>query len=240
MDRRRIAALTGTPGWEMYKPWAIASITIAVAVALALWWQMIRFEFALIVAAATAAVTLAYSSPEPYSAMITVLLPPVLVLAWSGCAGRPVRRLAAVIGVGMFLGFAATFYTLLLVYSVFTVALMAVLLAGSRWRQGVRAAADPLLRLTVIAVIAAAIGAITWTPFLLRAAHDPVSNTGSAYHYLPADGAELSFPMLQFTLLGPCACWAPCGWWCGCGHRCAQLPWRSACWPSTCGRCCRC
>src|SRR6185312_4680759 len=30
----------------------------------------------------------------------------------------------------------------------------------------------------------------------------PVSNTGSAQHYLPADGAELTFPMLQFTLLG--------------------------------------
>ena len=33
----RIAALTGTPGWEMFKPWAITSITIAVAVALVLW-----------------------------------------------------------------------------------------------------------------------------------------------------------------------------------------------------------
>ena len=80
----RIAALTATSGWEMYKPWAITSITIAVAVALVLWWRMIRFEYALIVTTATAAVTLAYSSPEPYSAMITVLLPPVLVLTWSG------------------------------------------------------------------------------------------------------------------------------------------------------------
>ncbi|WP_231110041.1 arabinofuranosyltransferase, partial [Mycobacterium avium] len=35
-------------------------------------------------ATATAAVTLAYGSPEPYSAMITVLLPPMLVLTWSG------------------------------------------------------------------------------------------------------------------------------------------------------------
>jgi galactan 5-O-arabinofuranosyltransferase len=42
----RIAALTGTPGWEMYKPWAITSITIAIAVALVLWWRMIRFEYA--------------------------------------------------------------------------------------------------------------------------------------------------------------------------------------------------
>src|SRR5271157_2121075 len=28
----RVAALTGTPAWEIYKPWAITSITIAVAV----------------------------------------------------------------------------------------------------------------------------------------------------------------------------------------------------------------
>ncbi|PQM49623.1 Galactan 5-O-arabinofuranosyltransferase [Mycobacterium talmoniae] len=86
----RAAALTGTPGWEMYKPWAITSITIAVAVALVLWTRLIRFELAVTVTAATAAVTLAYSSPEPYAAMITVLLPPVLVLTWSGlrAAGR--------------------------------------------------------------------------------------------------------------------------------------------------------
>src|SRR6201999_213870 len=61
---------------------------------------------------------------------------------------------------------------------------------------------DPLRRLAVIGVITAAIASTTWLPFLLRAAHDPVSNTGSAYHYLPADGAELTFPMLKFTLLG--------------------------------------
>ena len=33
----RAAALTGTPAWEMFKPWAITSIAIAVAVALVLW-----------------------------------------------------------------------------------------------------------------------------------------------------------------------------------------------------------
>ena len=102
----------------------------------------------------------------------------------------------------MFLGFAATCYTLLLAYSAFTVVLMALALAASRWRDGVKAALDPLVRLAVIGVIAAAIAATTWLPFLLRAARDPVSNTGSAFHYLPADGAELTFPMLKFTLLG--------------------------------------
>jgi galactan 5-O-arabinofuranosyltransferase len=199
----RIAALTGTHGWETFKPWAITSITIAVAVALVLWWRMIRFEYALMVTTATAAVALAYSSPEPYSAMITVLLPPVLILTWSGLrGGTRSGGWAAVVGAGIFLGFAATFYTLLLAYSAFTVVLMALLLAASRWRQGIKAALDPLVRLAVIGVIAAAIAATTWLPFLLRATRDPVSNTGSAYHYLPADGAELTFPMLQFTLLG--------------------------------------
>src|ERR1700722_17410580 len=217
-----IAALTGTPGWEMYKPWAITSITVAVAVALGLWWRIIRFEYALMVTTATAAVTLAYSSPEPYSAMITVLLPPVLILTWSGlrAAGRerdPAGTLdgerdrgvtlggrgwAAVIGAGIFLGVAATCYTLLLAYSAFTVLLMALALAASRRRDGLKAALDPLRRLAVIGVITAAIASTTWLPFLLRAAHDPISNTGSAYHYLPADGAELTFPMLKFTLLG--------------------------------------
>jgi galactan 5-O-arabinofuranosyltransferase len=219
----RVAALTGTPAWEIYKPWAITSITIAVAIALVLWWRMIRFEYALIVTTATAAVTLAYSSPEPYAAMITVLLPPVLVLTWSGLrAGARERDAtvtleperddsvtfggqgwAAVIGSGLFLGFTATWYTLLFGYTAFTIALMALLLAAARWRRdGLKAALDPLRRLALITVIALAIASITWLPFLVRAARDPVSNTGSAQHYLPADGAQLTFPMLQFSLLG--------------------------------------
>lgn len=205
----RAAALGGTPAWEIFKPWAITSIAIAVAVALVLWWRMVRFEYALIVTAATAAVTLAYSSPEPYSAMITVLLPPVLVLTWSGlrAADRPEAPgragWGAVIGAGIFLGFAATWYTLLFGFSAFAVGLMALWLTGVRWhRSGFKAALDPLRRLAVIAGIAVVIGCTTWLPFLLQAARNPVSNTGSAQHYLPADGAELTFPMLQFTLLG--------------------------------------
>ncbi|OBF10579.1 arabinofuranosyltransferase [Mycobacterium sp. ACS4054] len=222
----RAAALSGTPAWEVYKPWAVTSITIAVAVALVLWWRMIRFSYGLIVTTATAAATLAYGAPEPYAAMITVLLPPVLVLTWSGlragereadsAAGRtlepereagrtlePRRGWAAVIAAGLFLGFTATWYTLLFGFSAFTFGVMGLWVAGSRWRQGgLRATLEPLRRLAVIAVIAAAIASTTWLPFLLRAVGSPVSNSGSAAHYLPADGAVLTFPMLQFSLLG--------------------------------------
>lgn len=193
----RAAALTGTPAWEMFKPWAITSIAIAVAVAFVLWARMIRFEFALIVATATATAALAYSPAEPYAAVITVLLPPVFVLAWSGLHGRARSGgWAAVIGVGLFLGFAALFYTLLLAYGAFTVALMAVALALAR------RSAEPLRRLAVIAVISGAIALIGWLPYLLAAFGGSPADSGTAQHYLPPDGARLSFPMLEFTLLG--------------------------------------
>ena len=193
----RAAALTGTPAWEMYKPWAIVSLSIAVAVAFVLWAAMIRFEYALAVTTATAAVTLAYASPEPYAAIITVLIPPVLVLAWAGLQGHSRNGgWAAVVGVGLFLGFAATFYTLLLAYTAFTVTLMALVAAV------VRRSVAPLLRLAVMAVLAAVVAAITWLPFLIRAMRGPLADTGVAQHYLPGDGAVLTFPMLQFSLLG--------------------------------------
>jgi galactan 5-O-arabinofuranosyltransferase len=193
----RAAALTGTPAWEMYKPWAITSMAIAVVVAFVLWANLVRFEYALAVTTATAAVTLAYASPEPYSAIIAVLIPPILVLAWSGLrGGSGYSGWAAVVGVGVFLGFCATFYTLLLAYTAFTITLMAMLAAV------VRRSPAPLARLIVMAVISAAIGAITWLPFMIRAARGPLSGTGAAQHYLPGDGAVLTFPMLQFSLLG--------------------------------------
>ena len=103
---------------------------------------MIRFEYALIVATATAAATLAYSPAEPYAAIITVLLPPVFVLAWSGLRGATRGGgWAAVIGTGIFLGLAALFYTLLLAYAAFTLAIMALLLARGPQTCGAAAAA---------------------------------------------------------------------------------------------------
>lgn len=208
----RLAALTGTPAWEMFKPWSIISIAVAVALAYALWTAMIRFRYALIVTTATTAVMLAYSPAEPYAAIIAVLLPPVFVLAWSGLragtrgirhggqerSDRGIRHggWAAIVGVGIFLGVAALFYTLLLGYAAFTLVLMALTVAVAR------RAWEPLLRLLVIAVISGAIALIGWAPYLLAALRGTPADTGTAQHYLPPDGAELSFPMLSFTLLG--------------------------------------
>ncbi|ORV38521.1 galactan 5-O-arabinofuranosyltransferase [Mycolicibacterium doricum] len=191
----RLAALTGTPAWEMFKPWAIISIAVAVVLAFVLWAAMIRFRYALIVTTATTAVMLAYSPAEPYAATIAVLLPPVFVLGWSGLQATG-RGWAAIVGVGLFLGVAALFYTLLLAYAAFTLVIMAVTVAGARRRV------EPLLRLLVIALISGAIALIGWAPYLLAALRGTPADTGTAQHYLPSDGAQLSFPMLSFTLLG--------------------------------------
>jgi galactan 5-O-arabinofuranosyltransferase len=193
----RLAALTGTPAWEMFKPWAITSIAIAVVVALALWAAMIRFEYAVLVTAATAAVMLAYSPAEPYAAVIAVLLPPVFVLGWSGLRGRNRHGgWAAVVGVGVFLGVAALFYTLLFGFAAFTLAIMGAALAVHRrsWQ--------PVLRLVVIGVLSGLIALIHWGPYVVAAIKGSPAGSGTAQHYLPADGAQLSFPMLSFTLLG--------------------------------------
>ena len=58
------------------------------------------------------------------------------------------------------------------------------------------------MRLGVIAVIAGAIALVGWLPCLLAAAGGSPADSGTAQHYLPPDGAQLSFPMLEFTLLG--------------------------------------
>ncbi|WP_071286342.1 galactan 5-O-arabinofuranosyltransferase [Mycolicibacterium llatzerense] len=191
----RVAALTGTPAWEMFKPWAIVSITAAIVAAFVLWAAMIRFEYALAVTTATAAATLAYSSTEPYSAVIVVLLPPVFVLAWSGLKATG-RGWAAILGTGIFLGIAALFYTLLFGYVAFTLALMALLLAATR-RQ-----LQPLIRVAVIAVVSGAIAAIHWAPYYLAVLKGHPADKGTAQHYLPMSGAQLTFPMLDATLLG--------------------------------------
>ena len=234
----RLADLTGTPAWEMFKPWSIISITAAIVVAFVLWAAMIRFELALVVSTATAAATLAYAPAEPYAAIITVLLPPVFVLAWSGlrgttassgAAGRPSSASA------LFLG-----------------ARRAVLHAAARLRRvhagdhGAARSPSPAAAGTRCCgwpsspSSPARIALIGWGPYLLAAARGTPADTGTAQHYLPADGAQLTFPMLR---LHP-ARRAVHGRHAVAGGLRAQLhprgrARRRACSPSTRGRCCR-
>ncbi len=202
----RVANLLGMAGWEVFKPYAIASLAVAATVALVLWSKLIRADLAVLATAATTALTLAYASPEPYSAVLVVLLPPALVLAWGGLhrpgSGRR-GGWGAVVGTGLFLGLTATFYTLYLGYAAFAVTVMALIAAGVAVRaNGIRAALDPLLRLAAIAVIAGLLALTVWAPFLLALRTNALAGSGTATHYLPEPGAVLPLPMFDASLVG--------------------------------------
>ncbi|WP_425295838.1 galactan 5-O-arabinofuranosyltransferase [Nocardia abscessus] len=229
----RVANLLGMDGWEVFKPYAIGFLAVAAVVALVLWSKLIRADWAVGVTAASTAVTLAYAAPEAYSAVIVLLLPPALVLAW-GALYRPLEDVrsgsaehrtaggwGAVVGTGLFLGWAATFYTLYFLVAAFAVALMgllsAVLAVGRqrrtnhprRTREAVdagrpawRAAVPPLTRLVVIGAISGLVALIVWGPYLAKALRSTTASSGTALHYLPEAGAELPLPMFHFSLLG--------------------------------------
>ncbi|WP_433660942.1 arabinofuranosyltransferase [Nocardia sp. CA-128927] len=221
----RVANVLGMDGWEAFKPYAIGSIAVAAVISLVLWSKLIRADWAIAVTAAVTALAVAYASPEAYSAVIVILLPPALVLAW-GALHRPVERgntlggWGAVFGTGLFLGMAATFYTLYAGFAAFAVGLMGLFAAGLAVREQYsaahprrargnddtgkpwRAAVPPLVRLVVIAAIAAAIALIVWLPYLLKTLSGKVATSGSAFHYLPESGAELPLPMAEFSLRG--------------------------------------
>ncbi|WP_280183701.1 galactan 5-O-arabinofuranosyltransferase [Nocardia cyriacigeorgica] len=236
----RVANVLGMDGWEVFKPYAIASIAVAAVISLVLWSELIRADWAVAVTAAVTAFGVAYASPEAYGAVIAVLLPPVLVLAW-GALHRPADQRGtaggwgAVIGTGLFLGVAATFYTLYLAFAAFAVTLMALVAAGyavwarraqghSRRRAAVvartssdssvevdrsapkggawRAAISPITRLIVIGAIAGLIALTVYLPFLLELLGGTWPSGGTAFHYLPEAGAELPFPMVEFSLRG--------------------------------------
>ena len=200
----RVANLLGLDGWETFKPYAIASIAVAAVIALVLWSKLVRSDLAVLAAAATTALTVAYASPEAYSAVLVVLLPPVLILAW-GALYRPAGTggWGAAVGTGLFLGLAATFYTLYLGYAAFAVTLMALIAAAIGYRAtGLQAIREPLLKLVAIAAIAGLLALVVWAPFLLALRTHPLAGSGTATHYLPESGATLPLPMFDASLVG--------------------------------------
>ncbi|WP_192581771.1 galactan 5-O-arabinofuranosyltransferase [Rhodococcus wratislaviensis] len=201
----RVANLLGMDGWEAFKPYAIGSLAVAAVVALVLWSNLIRHDLAIVVSLATTALVLAYGSPEPYGAVITLLIGPALVLAWGGLNRVDGRGgWGAVIGTGLFLGLAATFYTLYLGLAAFAITLLALLAAALRVRdrKSWRAAIDPMVRLIVIAAVSGLLALTVWLPYLLKVVGGSPAASGTALHYLPEAGAQLPLPMIHFSLTG--------------------------------------
>ncbi|ORM34748.1 galactan 5-O-arabinofuranosyltransferase [Williamsia sp. 1135] len=209
----RYASLTGQPGWEAFKPWAIISIAVAAAIAMALWQRMIRTDRAIAVTLASTVLTLMYVSPEPYAAVLVILGAPMLITILHGL--RSGSRPAIVAG-GLFLGLSATFYTLYTGLYALTAVLMAVYLAASAWfalsnktthpstvrSRRWRAVLIHGARLAAMAVIAGLVALIVWAPYLWARLQNKPASGGTAEHYLPSSGAVLPTPMLHWSLIG--------------------------------------
>ncbi len=109
------------------------------------------------------------------------------------------------VGTGLFLGVAATFYTLYLGLAAFAVTVMAVAAAllAKRTEGSWRSTVPVLVRFVAIAVIAGLVALIVWAPFLLDVLGGGSSaGSGSATHYLPDTGASLPLPMFHMSLIG--------------------------------------
>lgn len=192
----RVSELLGLPAWATFKPFAVASIAVAAVLALVLWNRMIRSDWAVMVSVAVTAIVVAYNSPEPYGAVITMLLPAVLVLAW-GALNRVEGGWAATVGTGVFVGFAGAFYTLYFGVSVIMVCALAAAAAAIN-----RNYLHVFIKLCVIGAISAVGTGLVWLPYLIASFGATTPDTGSATHYLPDAGARLPLPMLSFSLVG--------------------------------------
>lgn len=209
----RYANLTGQPGWEAFKPWAIISIAAAAAIAMALWQRMIRTDRAIAVTLASTVLTMMYVSPEPYAAVLVILGAPMLVTILHGL--RSGSKPALLAG-GLFLGLSATFYTLYTGLYALTAVLMAVYLAINTWfglsnkatqpaeirSHRIRAVVDYGLRLLAMAVVSGLVALLVWMPYLWDRLRNKPASGGTAEHYLPSSGSVLPTPMLHWSLIG--------------------------------------
>ncbi|MCZ4516992.1 galactan 5-O-arabinofuranosyltransferase [Rhodococcus ruber] len=200
----RVGNVLGMDGWEVFKPYAIGLLAVTSVVAFVLWKALIRSDWAVAVSAVTTALVVAYASPEAYSAVIVLLFAPALVLAWGALHRKAAGGWGAVVGTALFLGLAATFYTLYLGLAAFTVVLMALFAAvlAYRERKTWRALAPIAIKVAAIAAISGVIAATVWLPYLIDFLRGAPSTSGTALHYLPEAGATLPFPMFEFSMMG--------------------------------------
>ncbi|MFT4125583.1 MAG: galactan 5-O-arabinofuranosyltransferase [Gordonia sp. (in: high G+C Gram-positive bacteria)] len=222
----RFAAAQGLPGWEAYKPWAIATIAVAAAAGMLLWNRMVGADRGIAAGLAVTVPTLMLASPEPYAAVLVLIGVPMLVPMLYGLRGRsrladgpaPLRSTswAALGASGVFIGLCAMFYTLYAGLFAGIAVLMALVLVVFGVRQSgntavatdeVRAARRGIVvavavRLAVMGVIAALCALIVWAPYLAARLGNHAASGGTAEHYLPERGALLPFPMFHLSMVG--------------------------------------
>lgn len=186
----RVAAWTGTPAWEFYKPWAIGTLAVAAALAFTVWGLVRSRREALAIAVATVLVGIQLGSGEPYGWVVAAFVPPVAVIAVRAFAAAR-RHWVVLLCVGVAGGLAALSYTLYA--GLLAVVVLVAAALNRRW--------ETLLRLVLVGVPAGLLALVHWGPYLLAWWADGRPG-GAATRYLPAAGTQLPLPFLQLTPLG--------------------------------------
>ena len=190
----RMANLLGLQGWEAFQPWSLVSIAMACCLLVPVWQRLTgSLPLGTIIALTTTALTLTLAVDEPYSAVIALGVPAAAIMcsrAFHGCWGSTV-------GLLVFLGISATFYTLFTGAIAVTVVSFVALVTAI-----VERSFKPIVRLAVIGFGSLAIAAIAWGPYLLAVLRADFPTETAAQHYLPAEGTEVPVPFLAPSIVG--------------------------------------
>lgn len=189
----RLANLLGIPGWEVFQPWALITLAAGGSLLVPVWQRLCgSLPVATGIALVSTAVALSSVADEPYAAVIAMGIPAMAVMAWRGLGGA----WSAMIGVIVFLGVSATFYTLhTAVAAVIVIALAFVAWFTSRsWL--------PVIRLIIMGVGSGLIALTVWGPYLWAVVTGSPRSGATATHYLPENGAQVALPMLATSAVG--------------------------------------
>ena len=190
----RMANLLGLQGWEAFQPWSLVSIAMACCILVPVWQRLTgSLPLGTIIALATTALTLTLAVEEPYSAVIALGVPAAAIM----CSRAFHGSWGSTVGLLVFLGISATFYTLFTgAIAVTVVSFVAVVTAL------VERSFKPILRLLVIGFGSLAIAAVAWGPYVLAVLQADFPTETAAQHYLPAEGTEVPVPFLAPSLVG--------------------------------------
>ena len=190
----RLANVLGIPGWEVFQPWALISLALCGCLLVPLWQRLVgSLPVATAIALATTAVTLTIGAEEPYSAVIAMGVPAAAFLCSRAFHGSWLSTL----GLALFLGASASFYTLFTgAISLTVVSFVAIITAvlEHRW--------EPIVRLVCIGVGSLTLAAICWGPYVLGVLRSDVPINSAAQHYLPEEGTQIPVPFLAPTIIG--------------------------------------
>lgn len=190
----RMANLLGLQGWEAFQPWSLVSIAMACCLLVPVWQRLTgSLPLGTIIALTTTALTLTLAVDEPYSAVIALGVPAAAIM----CSRAFHGSWGSTVGLLVFLGISATFYTLFTGAIAVTVVSFVALVTAI-----VERSFKPIVRLAVIGFGSLAIAAIAWGPYLLAVFRADFPTETAAQHYLPAEGTEVPVPFLAPSIVG--------------------------------------